>query len=136
MKTDPVKGKTLKPSRTTGYFLLCGAIAFIAIGIWRRHHGDFAWVTWLFLLLGSLNVMAAAQHFGSSIRLLSDRLEYGSFGARRTILREHIDSVTWEKGCGVSLKMKNSTWVRIPDLGKASGVCNSIRAWLKRTSDA
>jgi hypothetical protein len=131
-----MKGKTLTPSRGTGYFLLCGAVIFIAIGVWRRHHGDNTWAASIFFLLGSLNVIAAVQHLGSSIRLLPDRLDYGSFGARRTIEKERIDSVTWQKGCGVSLKMKDSSWIRIPDLGRAPGVCNSIRSWLKRTSDA
>ncbi len=53
---------------------------------------------------------------------------------RREIPRSEIESVTWAKGAGVSLKLVDGRWVRLPGVGRTSqGLTNSIRAWLKRT---
>jgi hypothetical protein len=84
------------------------------------------------LILGALNIVAAVQHSMTQIILLPDRLEFGGIVGRTSIRKEEIESVTWEAGCGVSLRMKTQLWRRLPDLGRAQGVCNSIRAWLKR----
>jgi len=64
-----------------------------------------------------------------SLRLVS-ATEFKS----RTIPRAEIDTVTWEKGCGVSLILRDGTGVRLPGVGRnAQGLTNTIRAWLKRT---
>ena len=53
----------------------------------------------------------------------------------RTITRSEIESVTWEKGCGASLKFYNGKWMRLPNIGlNAQVLTNTIRAWLKRTA--
>ena len=47
----------------------------------------------------------------------------------RVVPRTEIESVTWEAGCGVSLKMNDGKWVKLPDYGhNAQGMTNSIRA--------
>ena len=52
----------------------------------------------------------------------------------RTIPRSEIESVTWEKGCGASLKFRSGKGIRLPNVGlNAQGLTNTIRAWLKRT---
>jgi len=51
---------------------------------------------------------------------------------RRTIARREIDSVTWESGVGVSVKLIDGAWVRLPDVGNSQSRANSIRAWLRR----
>ncbi|HEX2854105.1 MAG TPA: hypothetical protein VHO24_12775 [Opitutaceae bacterium] len=111
--------------------MLVVGVALAAGGGWRmKELGRFS-VSHLVMLFGGLVLAAAVEHLASRIVLLRDRLEYGVFW-RTSIPKEEIESVTWEAGCGVSLRMKSQTWRRIPDLGRAQGVCNSVRAWLKR----
>ena len=84
------------------------------------------------MIFGALNIAGAIQQLLARIVLLSDRIEFGGPFGRTSIAKTEIESVIWEAGCGVSLRMKSQSWRRIPDLGRAQGVCNSIRAWLKR----
>jgi hypothetical protein len=102
------------------------------IGAWRLQKSAGFSVAHLLLILGALSIIAAVQHSMTRVILLPDRLEFGGLFGRTSIPKEEIESVTWEAGCGVSLRMKTQTWRRVPDLGRAQGVCNSIRAWLKR----
>jgi hypothetical protein len=51
---------------------------------------------------------------------------------RRDLPRHEIDSVTWEAGVGVSLKLKGGAWVKLPDVGNSQSRANSIRAWIRR----
>jgi hypothetical protein len=47
---------------------------------------------------------------------------------------EELESVTWEAGVGVSIRLAAGGWARLPELGyNAQGLANTIRAWLKRT---
>ena len=49
----------------------------------------------------------------------------------RTIPRSEIESVTWEKGAGASLKLRDGKWIRLPNVGlNPQGLANTIRAWL------
>jgi hypothetical protein len=52
----------------------------------------------------------------------------------RTIERSSIASVGWEGGVGVSLKLADGAWVKLPYLGNSQGCANTIRAWLKATA--
>ena len=46
---------------------------------------------------------------------------------------EELESVTWEAGVGVSVKLAAGGWAKLPELGyNAQGLANTIRAWLKR----
>jgi hypothetical protein len=104
----------------------------VVLGAWRLRNGDKSWIGYFFVLLGVLNFAGAVQHVSSKIVLLRDRLEFGTAFGRTTVQKEEIESVTWEAGCGVSLRTKAHAWIRVPDLGRAQGVCNSVRAWLKK----
>ena len=51
----------------------------------------------------------------------------------RTIPRAEINNVTWAKGCGASLLLRDGKGVRLPSVGRnAQGLTNTIRAWLNR----
>jgi hypothetical protein len=132
MTANGTQPQILRPSKVTGAVLLVVGIVVAGIGGWRlQNSGGFS-VPHLLLILGALSIFAAVQHSMNRIVLLPDRLEFGGLLGRTAIRKEDIESVTWEAGCGVSLRMKAQTWRRVPDLGRAQGVCNSIRAWLKR----
>jgi hypothetical protein len=77
-----------------------------------------------------------ADVFFTRIELRPDTIKIVSIApfTSRVIPRPQIDSVTWEKGCGASLKLTDGKWVKLPDVtGNAQGLTNTIRAWLKRT---
>jgi hypothetical protein len=86
------------------------------------------------LTLCSFMVLAAGaliEVLFSKIEVRPDGLLIVSLSGRRFIARRDIESVTWEKGCGVSVRLRGGKWVRLPDLGHdARDVANSIREWL------
>jgi hypothetical protein len=51
---------------------------------------------------------------------------------KRVVPRAEIESVTWERGCGVGLRLTGDRFAQLPDVGNSQGRANSIRAWLKR----
>jgi len=52
---------------------------------------------------------------------------------RRFIPRAQIDGVTWEGGTGVSIRLTDGSYVRLPDVGNSQARANSIRAWVTGT---
>lgn len=80
-------------------------------------------------------VLAAVELKVQRVTVDPDKLTYVRYFRRRVIPRPEIDSVTWAKGSGVSLKLVDGRWVRLPEVGPSSqGLVNGVRAWLKRTA--
>ncbi|MDH3208533.1 MAG: PH domain-containing protein, partial [Gemmatimonadota bacterium] len=52
----------------------------------------------------------------------------------RFVPRAQIESVSWEGGTGVAIRLTNGSWVRLPDVGNSQARANSIRGWIKRTA--
>ncbi len=77
----------------------------------------------------SMNVLSQAF---TKIIMHPDRLEVNTLFENKIFLKESMQKVTWESGVGVSIQLKDSSWVKIPDLGNSQSVCNSIRAWIRR----
>lgn len=75
------------------------------------------------------------------VELRTTRVELGPEGLtfvrrfrRHFVSRRRIESVTWGKGVGVSLRLVDGEWIGLPEVGPSSqGLANSIRAWLRRT---
>ena len=89
----------------------------------------------------ALAAAAAAYAFANtlfaSVQLLEDSLVITSGLRKRRYARSELESVTWEAGSGVSIRTTTGSWLKLPELGHNSqGLCNSIRAWLKRTAPA
>lgn len=103
------------------------AIAFLVpLGVWYRvGFAAFALFSFAGLLeLRSRKVVAE-----------NDGLTIVSDFRRRVIMRSQIESVAWEAGGGVSLKLADGRWHKLPDVGRTNeGLANSIRAWIKRTA--
>lgn len=124
--------QTLRPAKTLAVILVVMTPVFFGAAAWMINRSGFNWVAGFFLAFGGLNNVGALQQMTSRVRLLPDRIEFGDLFRTTRLQKSDIESVTWEKGSGVSLRMKNQKWVRVPDVGAAQSVCNSIRAWLKR----
>ena len=123
--------KTIRTSWRAGVVFSIATLALLATAwlTFRGHHyiaGSLLSITGMIAAKGTWEALAA------SVILKSGEIEFGSVLGRHTIRKEDIESVTWEKGCGVSLKLKDGGWQRVPDLHNAQRVSAGIRAWLKR----
>jgi hypothetical protein len=95
--------------------------------------GHRVWVVPVYAIVGAVWL---ADAFTRRIVLGGDNLRIVSISdfQSRTLSRAEVDSVTWEKGCGASIKLLDGKWVRLPNVGRdPQGLTNTIRAWLKRT---
>lgn len=92
-------------------------------------------VTWVFVVLFILSPMMVAgviAVFTDGIDLHKNELRIKHNFRRSSIRRANIDNVTWGKGVGVSLKLKDGSSLILPDIGlNSQSVCNSVRAWVK-----
>lgn len=132
MRACGAEARVLRPSKAVPVVFFIVGAGVAAIGGWRmRKSGSFS-LAHLIMLAGASIIAAGVQQLMARIVLLPDRIEFGGAFGRTSIAKAEIESVTWEAGCGVSLRLKSRQWRRIPDLGRAQGVCNSIRAWLNR----
>ena len=95
------------------------------------------WCSVIFWALALGALVAIVQVWLTRVQLTSDGLYFRSGFESKFLPRKEIVSVTWEKGCGVSLKLVSGKWQKLPEVGRgAQAVTNSIRAWLKATSPA
>lgn len=95
------------------------------------HHR--VWIVPVFAIFGAF---CMADVFTTRIVLGPDSIRLISISdfQWRTIPRVEIESVTWEKGCGASIRLCDGKWIRLPSVGRdPQGLTNTIRAWLKRT---
>jgi len=94
----------------------------------------FSAVAIALLAISVIGFLGIIEVFVSRIVLQADSIEIVRLFRRRSIVRSDISSVTWEKGCGVSIKLKDGHWAKLPDTGRnALAQTNTLRAWLKST---
>ena len=123
---------TRKSFRDPGWIsplaLLFAVISFLVAWYFR---GDEWWLTVFFVCFGGLCLAGALESRASYMQLGDDELEFRRNFQRTIIEKSEIERVTWESGCGVSVKLRNGSWVAVPSFAKNSqGITNSIRAWL------
>jgi hypothetical protein len=122
--------------RPSGFVWFCTLFAFaivVALTIGAFAVSTSPWTRLSFAAFSALAILAVLELAQRRIELEGDRLSFVVNFRRRSIPRADIDSVTWAKGGGVSLKLIDGTWVHLPEVGPANqGLTNSIRAWLKR----
>ncbi|MFO1487627.1 MAG: hypothetical protein U1F65_04035 [Verrucomicrobiota bacterium] len=91
---------------------------------------------WLVPTFAVVGLLWLVDIFTQRIVLDTDGIRIVSLSDRQrlSIPRSEIESVTWEKGCGASLKLRDGKWVRLPSVGRnTQGLTNTIRAWLNKT---
>lgn len=102
------------------------AVAFIVKLKW--------WYQLGFVAFSTLFIIAFVELSQRCVTIDAENLTFVNNFRRRVISRIKIESVRWESGAGVSLKLVDGQWVKLPEVGSSSkGLTNSIRAWLKRT---
>jgi hypothetical protein len=133
----PQDTQVLRPKpgvRALCVFIYVAGVVLLSVhlpfGIPDRHR---VWIVSVYAIVGALWL---ADAFTRRIVLGSDSIRIVSISdfQSRTLPREEVESVTWEKGCGASIKLRDGKWVRLPSVGRdPQGLTNTIRAWLKRT---
>jgi hypothetical protein len=86
------------------------------------------------VLLPAVLVCGLADALLTRLELQEEAMTLRTLRGVRTIERQRIASAGWEAGVGVSLKLVDGTWVKLPHLGNGQGCTNTIRAWLKATT--
>src|SRR3569833_1310281 len=130
--------QVLRPK--TGVRILCVVIYLAGVTLLGLHlpfgisDRCRIWIVSTYAILGALWLVDV---FTTRIVLTTESIRIIShFDFRsRTVPRVEIDSVTWEKGCGASIRLRCGSWVTLPNIGgNALDLTNTIRAWLKRTA--
>ena len=112
-----------------GVFLAGAASSYVG--------GDQTWVSVAFALLSVAGLGGLAELARSRIVLWETELEVRTLWHRRRYLASQVASVTWEAGSGVTLRLSDGSWAKLPDLGyNSQGLTNTVRAWLKRAKHA
>ncbi len=82
--------------------------------------------------LAVLCVFGVVESLLTRVELHSAEMFISQGWRNRRIPKSQVESVTWEGGVGVSVKLVSGDWVRLPAIGNSQARTNSIRAWLKR----
>jgi len=85
-------------------------------------------------VIALLTLVGFADGLMTRVELNDEGLTRVARFRRRFIPRAQIDSVTWEAGAGVAIRLTDGRWLRLPDVGNSQARANSIRAWIKRTA--
>ncbi|MEO0796971.1 MAG: hypothetical protein AAFX93_17575 [Verrucomicrobiota bacterium] len=136
-KSSEKPEKIFRPSR--GAFLWIGlVIAFSAItSVILLVTDPGSWVAIAFYVFTIFGIGGAIELKKTTLILYPSSLYFSSEFKKRRIAKNEIDRVTWEKGCDPAIQLKDGSWVKIPTVGSTNqGICQSIRAWLKREPNA
>jgi hypothetical protein len=75
--------------------------------------------------------LALAQGVRGRIELREDEIRVVELFGHKSYPRSEVVAAKWEKGCPVSLRLRDDSWARLPDMGHPSTkVAGAIRAWL------
>ncbi len=110
-----------------------GATSLFAGGWWHFWHsqGMGPW-TWCFTLLVLLGLLGLIDSLLLRISLMPEGIEIYSGFRRRFLPRAEILDLTWEGGSGVTLKLADGRWLKLPETGHNSqALTNRLRAWLQ-----
>ena len=123
----------LRPKRWVLIVTLIAAALFAAGFAFTYSQNGWTWLSLSFAGMTLFGVAGVAEVATSRVVLGDDALECGAVWSRRRYPVGDIDSVSWEKGGGVFLKLKGGGFAQLPELGyNSQGLTNTVRAWLKR----
>lgn len=125
------KGNELSATSKTNTIMLMASIGLLFFGLGVYFFGSKVIGGVITFVSTSLAMGVLSQSF-TKIIMHPDRLEVKTLFESKIFQKESMHKATWEGGVGVSIQLKDNTWVKIPDLGNSQSVCNSVRAWLKR----
>ncbi len=104
----------------------------IAAALYFYRQEGLTFLSAFFIGFSVFGIGGIVESFSAYILLDDTEIRFRETFRKTTHPKHDIEKVTWEAGCGVSLLLREGTWVKVPDLGQNSqGLTNSIRSWLK-----
>jgi hypothetical protein len=133
--SEEIRPQILRPKRWLLALVTGVAGLFIAGAMFADGQSGWTFTSVTLAIMSGLAVAGVVEVATSRVVLSADTLEAGSIWSRRRYAAADIESVTWSAGSGVSVKLSNGRWAKMPELGyNAQGLANTLRAWLKRSS--
>ncbi len=125
--------KIIRPKPVLFAMLAVAKALFVAGFIFMYARSGWTFTTIGFAVMTLVAALGFVELGTTRIIMLDDRIEMGPVWKRRSLGRDEIKSVTWEKGAGVVLELNRGGWAKLPELGfNSQGLTNTIRAWLNR----
>jgi hypothetical protein len=116
---------------------LLAAMLFAGVAAYFRMRDGWSAFAVLGTALAGFAAAGFVQTLLTYVHLHDDALVVSSGFRRRRYERAVLESVTWEGGSGVAIRLVDGSWLKLPELGyNSQSLCNSIRAWLRRTEAA
>lgn len=85
------------------------------------------------IVVAVLAVLGAIECWIGRIELGDRELRVVELFRRRRYARESIESVKWERGGPVALRLHDQTWAGLPSTGYSNAkVAGALRAWLNQ----
>ena len=131
MKIRKIGNTVYSPRGFAGFYFLASLTMLLAC--FGNYY--FEGSNWYYVVFGLLSVLflhGAIDHHTTKVVFEDDGLVIRSIGKTRRYPKSDITKVTWEAGCGVSLRIRDEHWEKVPDQGNSQSMCNVIRAWIKR----
>jgi hypothetical protein len=119
--------------------VLCvfAAIAFSLASYYLYTTEGWSWLTIGCGVLAVVAVAGAFDAFMTRVELYPERMVVVANLRRREYSRSAFTGVSWAKGVPVTLQLRSGAVLKLPEVGRSTqGVCNSIRAWLKKPVDS
>ncbi len=83
-------------------------------------------------VLALLGVLGTVECWIGRIELRDSEILVVELLRRRRYARDSIESVKWERGGPVALRLRDQTWSHLPSTGYSNAkVAGALRAWLK-----
>ena len=132
MKDAPEK--VFRPSKKSILFFSAIPVGSLILSVVYILSDPYTWVALFFYAFTLLRIGGLYELMTTKLVLYPSSIHFAHEFKKRIIGKKEIERVTWEKGCGASLLLKDGTWIKIPTPGTTNmGICNTIRAWLKRS---
>jgi len=109
-------------------FLSVIAAIVLVIALWTTLSNEALWIRAVCWAIFGLTVLGAVDAATSFVKLGTTCLVYRANFRTREIKRKDIGLVSVEKGCPVTVCLKDGTKIQLPPIGQ-KGIGNSLRAW-------
>jgi hypothetical protein len=134
--SEETRSQTLRPKRWLLAIIAGVALLFIVGATFTSLQFGWTLTSITLTIMSGLAVGGIVELATSRIVLSPNSLEAGSIWSRRRYAVTDVESVTWASGSGVSVKLSNGRWAKMPELGyNSQGLANTLRAWLKRNRE-
>jgi hypothetical protein len=97
--------------------VLASLFVFVAGAVFGFRTEGPSWLPITFTVLAILGLVGVVEVFRLRVELREDELIVVSGWRKRRLSRELLERVTWQAGAGVSIRLKDGSWVRLPDVG-------------------